>query len=49
MGCGESKIRKIQLTSEADWDPGLTGEQGGGGARDSAWAGLDTTGILPNR
>ena len=34
MGCGESKIRTIHLTSSEDWDPG---EEGGTRARD-LWA-----------
>lgn len=34
MGCGESKIRTIHLTSSEDWDPG---EESGNRARD-LWA-----------
>ena len=50
MGCGESKIEKISLTSQADWQihPDRTKRLWEEAAESDQWAGLDTKGVLPN-
>ena len=50
MGCGESKIEKISLTTETDWhlQPDRTKRLWEEAAGSDQWAGLDTKGVLPN-
>ena len=50
MGCGESKIEKINLTTETDWElqPDRSKQLWEAAARSEQWAGLDTKGVLPN-
>lgn len=54
MGCGESKIRQIKLTSKADWDLGQEQEEDRSkqlwtaATKETDWQGLDTRGVLPN-
>ena len=50
MGCGESKIEKISLTSQTDWElqPDRTKRLWEAAAGSDQWAGLDTKGVLPN-
>ena len=57
MGCGESKIQTIHLTSSEDWDldqeQGASAVRSGGGQAEvrevsDPWAGLETGGVLPH-
>ena len=53
MGCGESKIRQIKLTSKADWDLGQEEQDRSkqlwtAATKETDWQGLDTRGVLPN-
>ena len=50
MGCGESKIERISLTTETDWQlqPDRTKRLWEAAAGSEQWAGLDTKGVLPN-
>ena len=54
MGCGESKIEKISLssglTTETDWElqPDRSKQRWEEAAQSEQWAGLDTKGVLPN-
>ena len=50
MGCGESKIERISLTTESDWqlNPDRSKQRWEEAAKSDQWAGLDSKGVLPN-
>ena len=49
MGCGESKIKQISLTTSSDWDHADDDEDRGRTLwTGDVWQGLDTRGVLPN-